>query len=337
VKLLRIAGALGIALFVACGSDKAAPPPPDPNGIEVVYAGSEPRRVMRYEIAKGDKLAVELSIDVELDASGRGGPLPTVILGTELVAEDILADKSMRVRATITSITARDVANSTLSASSMSEHMQLLRGTSLTGTLLPDGGIRELHAEPSAKLPPALAQQLDTVSKSFQQISLPLPHLPIGNGAAWRQKHTIEQNGMKLFTVTTIVVTALDDRSITFTSTTSLGGPDQKITLQGHAIEMTSIGGVGNGKGTIDLTKMVMTGESTLAFHSDMTADNETDQMSMTMTTHVAPAGKLPDPPAIDAGSAVELPEPPDDLPVPVPDNTEFPGENLPVPEPAKP
>jgi hypothetical protein len=329
VNLLRIAG---IALLIGCGSDKPTPPPADPNGIEIVYAGTEPRRPLRYQIAKGDKLDVEISIDVELDAGGRGGPLPTVIVGTELVATDVLADASMRVRATITSITARDVPSSTLTAEAMATHMQLLKGTTLTGTLLPDGGIRELHAEAAAKLPPALAQQLDTVSKSFQHISMPLPHIPIGQGAAWRQKRTIEQNGMKLFTVTTIVVTAVDDRGFTFTSSTSLGGADQTITMQGHQIRMSSIGGVGTGKGTIDLTKMAMTGEATLSFHSDMTAENETDQMGMTMTTRVAP-GKLPvvvpDAPIVD-----DLPQPADDN-APVPDNTEFSGENAPVPESA--
>lgn len=297
-----------------------------------MYAGSEPRRPLRYQITKGDKLDVELSIDVELDASGRGGPLPTVIVGTELTALDVRADRSMRVRATIKSIAARDVENSTLSATSMTEHMQLLEGTSLTGTLLPDGGIRELHAEAAAKLPPALAQQLEMISKSFQQISLPLPHIPIGNGAAWRQKRTIEQNGMKLYTVTTIVVTGLDDRGFSFTSSTSLGGPDQTITLQGHAIQMSGIGGVGTGKGSIDLTKMVMIGESTLSFHSDMTAGGETDQMGMTMTTRVAP-GSLPAPAPPDPGTPVEAPAAIDDN-APVPDNTEFSGENQPVPEP---
>ncbi len=325
----------GIALLIGCGGEKPPPPPADPNGIEVVYAGAEPRRSLRYRIAKGDAIEVELSIDVELDASGRGGPLPTVIVGTELVATEVLPDASMRVRATIASITARDVPNSTLSAASMTEHMQLLKGTSLTGTLLPDGGIRELHAEAAAKLPPALAQQLDTVSKSFQQISLPLPHMPVGDGAAWRQKRTIEQAGMTLYSVTTIVVTAIDDRGFSFTSSTSLGGPDQKVTIQGHTIDVTNIGGVGTGKGTIDLTKMVMTGESTLSFHSDMTADDETDQMGMTMTTRVAPA-ELPAPAKPDAGGDDELEVPAIDDNAPVPDNTEFSGENVPAPEPAK-
>ncbi len=138
---------------------------------------------------------------------------------------------------------------------------------------------------------------------------------------------------MKLFTVTTIVVTAIDDRGFSFTSSTSLGGPDQKITLQGHTIEVTSIGGVGTGKGTIDLTKMAMTGESTLSFHSDMTAEDETDQMAMTMTTRVAPT-KVAPPIAPDAGSTEELVAPSIDENAPVPDNTEFSGENAPIPEP---
>ncbi|MFN0246316.1 MAG: hypothetical protein ACKV2T_05380 [Kofleriaceae bacterium] len=323
MQVLRI---VGLVLLVACGDDKKTPPPPDPNGIEVMYAGTEPRRALRYQIGKGDTVEVELSIDVELDASGRGGPLPTVYVGTEIVATDVLPDSSMRVRATITSIRATDVPNSTLSAESMTEHMQLLKGTSLVGTLLPDGGIRDLRAEAAAKLPPALAHQLETVSRSFQQISMPLPHLPIGAGAAWRQRKAIEQNGMKLLAVTTIVMTALDDRGFTFTSSTSLGGANQTVVLQGHQIQMSGIGGVGTGKGTIDLTKMVMTGESTLSFHSDMTAGGETDQMGMTVTTRVAPT-TVTKPVAPDAGVVEDLPEPGDDN-TPIPDNTEFSGEN---------
>lgn len=328
--LLRTALLIGIFLMNACGSDKAPTPSPDPNGVEVVFAGSEPRHPLRYRIAKGDKQQVELAIDVQLDAGQIGGPLPTVIVNTELVAEDVHPDGSMRVRATIASIRARDVTNSTLSAESMSEHMQLLRGMTMTGTLLPEGGIRDLHAEATAKLPPALAQQLDAVSRSFQQIALPLPHVPIGDGAAWRMKRTIEQNGMKLISVTTIVATSTSDTGFSFTSSTTLGGPDQKVTLSGTTIDMTAIGGVGNGKGTLDLTKMVMTGESTLAFHSDMTAGGETDQMAMTMTTRIAP-GSLPEPAPANAGSADDEPEQPEELPAP--DNTESSGENAPVPE----
>jgi hypothetical protein len=334
VKLLPAAGIL--AALVACGGDKAPPPPADPNGIEIIYAGSEPRHVLRYEIAKGDKQEVELSMDVQLDAGGLGGPIPTVIVGTELTTEGVLADHSMRVRMTITSITARDVANSTLTAASMTEQMQLLKGTSLTGTLLPDGGIRDLHAESAKRLPPALAQELETVGKSFQQIAMPLPHAAIGSGAAWRMKRTIEQNGMKLFSVTTIVATSVGEHGFSFTSSTSLGGPDQKVDLQGQSIAMTSIGGVGTGKGTLDLTKMVMTGESTMSFHSDMTTGGETDQMGMTMTTRVSP-GKLPEPAAPDAAITDEPPEPSSiENNDPVPDNTEFSNENQPAPEPAK-
>lgn len=333
MSLLRIVGLL-LWIGCGCGGEKPTPAPTDPNGVEVMYAGSEPRRELRYRITKGDKLEVELTIDVELDAGGIGGPLPTVVVGTELVATDVLPDSSMRVRATINSVTSHDVPNSTLSAESMATHMQLLKGMSMSGALLPDGGIRELHAETPAKLPPAMAQQLETVTRGFQQVSLSLPHLPVGNGAAWRQRKTIEQNGMKLFAVTTIVVTAMDERSFTFTSSTSLGGQDQTVALQGHTIEMTNIGGVGTGKGTIDLTKMVMTGETTLSFHSDMTTAGNTDQMGMTMTTRVAPT-KLRAPVAPTTGSTDELPEPADDN-TPVPDNTEFFGENTPV-EPASP
>lgn len=338
MNLLRI---IAILVLCGCGGDKSTPVPSDPNGIEIVYAGSEPRRPLRYQIAKGDSIELELAMDVELDAGGRGGPLPTVIVGAQLVATDVLPDAAMRVRATITSLAARDVPNSTVTAESMTEHMQLLKGTTLTGTLVPSGGLRDLHAEATTKLPPALAQQLDSLAKSFEQIAVPLPRSAVGNGAAWRHRRTIDQSGMKLLSVTTIVVSAIDEHGFAFTSTSSLGGPDQTVTLMNHPIRMTSIGGVGTGKGTIDLRSLVMTGESTMSFHSDMTADGETDQMGMTLTTRVA-RGKLPAPDGGDGealAGPTELAEPtapaaPDDN-APVPDNTEFAGENAPMPETA--
>lgn len=324
---------IAIVAIAACGGDSATTRPAHVGeALEVVFAGSGGLRNVRYHPTKGTSTPLALAIDVDVDASGKGGPLPTLAIQSVLTIEDVLPDGALRVRATIDEIAGTERPDSTISAAAMTEHTQLLRGISLVGTIAPDGIIRELRADNSGdKLPLALRQQLETLSKSFEQIAVPLPTVPVGSGAAWRQRRTIEQNGMKLSSITSFVVTSLDENHISFTSSTSLTGADQTVTMGGIAIQVSNIGGSGTGKGTIDLTRMTLAGETTLAVHSDMTAEGTTDRMSMKMATRIGPG--TPRDPRTPANPAVAPPALPNDQPedLGAPDNTEASGENEPV------
>src|SRR5262249_34672992 len=100
VKLLLLL--LPVAL-VACKEPKAPPPPPppDPLAVQLASPGAEPRRVLRYAIAKGTKVALELAIDAKLTMGNMGAPIPTEIVDLELVVDDVQPDGRMQVRSTI--------------------------------------------------------------------------------------------------------------------------------------------------------------------------------------------------------------------------------------------
>lgn len=283
--------AIAVVLAVGCGKDKAPPPPPVINDpVQVVTPGAEPRQVLQYRLAKGTKSLVELALDVDIDAGGQGGPLPTLVMSSEIVTDDVLPDGTFAIHTTILDISARTRTGSPVTAEQMTEQTQLMRGLILRGTLTPNGTLRDLAVDTSGKtLPPALTAQLATLSRSFQQVAMPLPLTPVGVGAQWLHTKMLDESGIKMTTATTVTLTAIDGDKLTFQSTTSVSGKDQSVTQAETTIDLKNVSGKGSGKGTIDLSRMVMTGELVAEFGADMSAQGENTRMGMKMVTRITP------------------------------------------------
>ena len=207
-----------VIVGAGCGSDKARPPPlPPEQGIVLVNPGTEPRRLLRYWVAKGTRSLIEMEMDLDVDAGGQGGPLPTLTLVSEIVADDMTPDGLMKVRTTMLEVAARDRQGAIMPAAPMTENMQAMRGFSITGTLSARGTLHDVALDThGTKLPPALADQLGNLRRGFEQTIMPLPAEPVGVGASWRYKKTFDQNGMKLRNVTDVVVTAVDKEQVSF-------------------------------------------------------------------------------------------------------------------------
>jgi hypothetical protein len=242
-----------------------------------------------------------VAIDLDVDAGGQGGPLPTLVLTSEIVAEEVTAQGLAKVRSMILDVAARERAGAMVPAASMTEHTQVMRGISLTGNLTARGTLLGVAVDTTGRqLPPALDAQIGSLRRSFEQVAMPLPAEPVGVGAVWRYKKTFEQNGMTLRTVTDVVVTGIHDDQFSFTSTSVVSGDEQKLTQGGTTVTVTNLGGRGTGAGTIDLARMTMNGELNAELTSDMSADGETARMSMKMMTKIRPTTST----AASAGSA---------------------------------
>jgi len=72
IRLLLIA----VAWF-GCNKGEEQVTRPD---LQIVSAGNEPRRVLRYQAPKGTKQQLEIAVDVELTAGDMGGPMPTIAM-----------------------------------------------------------------------------------------------------------------------------------------------------------------------------------------------------------------------------------------------------------------
>jgi len=292
--------AVAIALAAGC-QEKAPDAPPKPpvtvptDGLELLRDGAMPRRALRYHVAKGTTTPVEMVLEVEMTAAGQGGPLPTMTMELEIAGDDVKPDGSMSVRTTIHKVTASDRPGTTITADKMGS--QLMEGIVLRGTLAPTGTLADMKLDTAgAELPPGITQQLGTLSKSFEQAAMPLPTPAVGIGAEWRQRKTIVQNGMTMVTLTTLTVTGIEGDKVTFTSATEVTGPDQSLSQGGMAIAIKHLRGHGTGKGTIDLARMVIAGEFTAEFTSDMSADGQDATMTMKMVTKMTPGAIAAEP-----------------------------------------
>lgn len=298
-----------IALFgLGCGKTEEPTEKPvaaPTEGLELIKPGADPRRVLRYQLAKGTSTPVTLAVDVDLDAAGQGGPLPTMVMETRIACEDVLPDGSMKIRTTIVHVIAKDRPGGVIPAAQMATAQ--LDGMAMTGVLAPNGTLKDMHLDLTGKdLPPVISGQLTTLSRSFEQVTMPLPAEPVGIGAQWRQRKTIEQAGMTMLTITTIDVTAIEGDKLVFTSIAEVRGKDQTITQGGTAIALKNLGGKGTGYGTVDLARMMMTGQITGEFHSEMSAGGQDATMKMKIVTRMTPGPAEPAPAPADAGQGAQ-------------------------------
>src|SRR5690606_22859462 len=108
-------------------------------------------------------------------------------------------------------VTAVDAANSTVLAASMQGPLATLEGLTIYSVLGANGRITASNLAPTARpIAPELAQQLQSLVRSFESTMMVLPDEPVGVGAVWRNSRPVEQNGLRLKAVNTVTLSAID-------------------------------------------------------------------------------------------------------------------------------
>lgn len=284
---------IGIAILAVagCGGKEAPPPPPPLSGLEIIDPGLEPRTQLHYQATKGTRTPLRVTADIEMGDGATKLPWPTVVTSSEVSADDVLADGTIKVRYAVLSSVARDREHAVLTAEQMTAGLQLLVGTSVTGTLTPAGVLAAITVDSGGKpLPPAIQTQVSTLSRNLEQIVMPLPSRPVGVGALWTFKQAVDQNGMKVAAATTIKVTAMTPTTVSITLTSELAGPDQQVDVSGSKVTVSKIAGKMRGTGTIDLARLTFAGEIVADLGMDMAMGGAAEHTTMTSTLRLEPA-----------------------------------------------
>ncbi len=259
--------------------------------LQIVSAGNEPRRVLRYQLAKGTTQKLELAVDVDVTANDMGGAMPTMVMTLAVTVEDVLPFGA-RLRATVVDATARDRDDTRVDPDVLSGPLALMKGLAITATLTPSGRVVNSKLElGDKKMTGAAKAQFAALGSSFDQLLMPLPERAVGVGAVWRTSRPIEQSGMKLTAVNAIELTAIDGDTLSFSIDTQIHGDDQTVKQDELSVDIKDIVGTGKGTGTIDLKTLAITNELTSQLRSAMQATGEPDATKMTMAiaTRVTP------------------------------------------------
>ena len=287
---MRRLSCVAIVTWIGCHHADPVDVKVSPNGMEMVSLGALPRQAVHYSLTDHEKSIVELALEMNLTAGTMGGAVPTVAVMFQVAVEGVMPTGHANVRMTVLDAVSRDRPDSQAPAASTAAQLDALKGISIIATIAPDGKLSNTRVDPSAKqVSDTNAAQVSSLIASFQQVTMPLPDVPLGIGATWKSSRAIDQAGMKMTAVNTVTLTKLEGSRLTFSSTAELHGDDQTVTISGVAIRIEHVAGTGEGHGTISLDRLTMTGEINAMFKAEMSAQDERTPMQVTTKLTVTP------------------------------------------------
>jgi hypothetical protein len=275
-----------IGLLGAGKSNEEPPPAASPPDLQMVSAGAEPRVLLRYHPVAGATEKLEVSIDIELDAGGMGGPMPTIVMTLAVTVDAQLPTGATKLHATIEGVVARDVPGSKVEAASLATTLDPIKGLTFDAILSPNGRLTATSLDARAqKLPTSTQSSLASLVSGFEQTMMPLPDVPVGPGAVWRNSRPVSRDAMTLTAVNTVTLVSTKGSSITYSVDSSLHGADQQASEGSDSVKVEDITGSAAGKGTVDLGTLAVTSELLSELRTKMTAPGDVEPTEMTMAT----------------------------------------------------
>ena len=286
---------------IACSDPKPKPVPAPIDGIELVELGAEPHHLLRYKASTEAQL--EIAMDVDMRTVDGAAVLPTLVLDVDLVFA--APDTSGAVKAKLTvvgsSSRARGEQDQTL-VKIMERQASLMKGLVVTFTLSPWGHVSNSKVETAGRdLSEPMQEQVKTLLQRTESLAMALPETPVGAGAIWKHRKTMQQNQLTLASVTTVEVVAIDGDKITYKGTMEMTGADQTITQGSASARVVGVRGTGTQTGTFDLSKAIVLGTTTATLSFELVVDGQQRPNKMEVVTTVAPREPKPVEPS-DAG-----------------------------------
>jgi hypothetical protein len=232
----------------------------EPTHVELIEAGEEPRKPIRYELPAGAAESVIVSIDndVTVELNGRKAPAqqtPAVQMTFVFSVLDVLPSGNARVQRAVRGVSFASADDSVQSKTALDQVTQGLTGLVVTQTFSPRGIIVDAALDLGSVKDPALRPLMETMQTSFGQMGAPFPEEPVGVGAKWRVASEIKVSERNLLDQTTTF--ALLER-------TERGGKLEvriEQSAKPGAFELPQAGG-----GKVDLVRMHASGTGTIEF-----------------------------------------------------------------------
>lgn len=252
----------------------------------MVSAGAQPRQLLRYRPTPNTTQKLEVTIDIEVEAGDMGGPMPTLVMTLGVNVGAALPTGQSTLHATIESISARDVPKSEVQAASLTATLEPMKGLGFDTILSPNGRVTGTSLDARSQ---SLAQQtkmsLESLVNGFEQTLMPLPDVPVGPGAVWRNSRPITREGMTMTAVSSVTLVSISGSTFSYTIDSTLHGADQTAHDGSDSVDVKDITGTSGGKGSIDLATLAITSELGAELRTKMSAPGDAEPTPLTMTT----------------------------------------------------
>jgi len=268
--------------LVACGGAKPAGPPPAP-AVSVLEAGSEPRRVVRYELPLHTQ--GRLSSDVETTLTNRytntvleNGSnrlaFPAVHTTQHLEVLSVEPDGTITVKLDNERVTSDGEPADPRVARAFERELGRLGRTHETFRLAPSGARSNIHVDTTGE--PVRASERTATVQFETQTAMRFPDVPIGVGAAWRVTSLVETAGVQWQRTATYHLRAIDDATASLEFEVTASAPEHALYVEPNATaKVTSGSSIASGQFLVELHGFGVTGGA-----------HETSEVNLSIVNH---------------------------------------------------
>lgn len=234
----------------ACGDDSGSlADPAECAGtpeVSVNDAGAKPRRAMELSPTVGDSMALDMRMEMGIEASVDGETAPTqdvppMHLGMLMTVEDVSEDE-------IEMSFVYDQARVEGGDPTLQDALSSIVDSSGTVVTTRKGVFVDGDFEAAPGLDPALAATTDQLERQMADLTIPFPDEPVGPGAEWEVASSVELNGLSFCNFYTYRLVEFDGDSYEMEADMEQKPAGGTTETQGATIEL--VDGSGNASGT---------------------------------------------------------------------------------------
>lgn len=268
--------------------------------VELLAAGAEPKRELRYVYKKGQKERIDLTTKTKLGMTMMGKTVdapatPPISMIASLEVSSVDADGTAKRKLAVEKVKligATDTANP--QAKELAQQLGSLERLRGRDEVDSRGVVRAIKMEFTGNNDPTLKQIADSMEQNFGQLGAPFPEEAVGVGAKWRVKTRLEQLGFRLDQTATYKLVALDGDKGKLEISIQQSAPAGKLALPGlppgAAADLEGMTGNGTGDVAFELGRTVPSGtmETTADIHVKINMGGQAQSTSMKMTMNVS-------------------------------------------------
>ena len=274
------------------------------SAVKLLFAGDEPRTVLRLHPAVGDKQTVVMTMKMNMTMSAAGNAMPAMDMPAMAITMSV-AVKKVSAEGEITYgiiFDAADVAagedTKSPTGAAMKSALGGISGMAGEGRMSDRAIGKSMEMKSSGDSNPMLAQTMEQMKDSAGNAATPLPEEAVGPGAKWEHRQKIKSQGMTVDQVTTVELVSVDGDKLELKSTVTQNAANQKIenpSMPGMKMDLVKLVTTGKGKSSVDLGHLLpqsATVDSDTETSMGMNVGQQKQMMNMKMKMSVKFEGK---------------------------------------------
>lgn len=252
------------------------------NQVQLVGAGVDPKVQLRYNVAKGTKVDLDMVMTMSMEAAGRAAPsLPTMRMSMSEECTDVEAGGAMRFLITFGDFSADGGGPM---AGAMDTVKDMMKDMRYRFRMSPSGKIDDVQVE---GLSGPMAQMGSQLKDSIEQFAAPLPEEPVGKGSTWKFKRGGEVNGIKMSTVSQMELVSYENNVATIKVDGRVMAPSQTVDMKGMSFKLHKLDGKVGGTIANDLTRLAPSGSFGMTMDMSMEIMGRKADMKMKLDTEM--------------------------------------------------